>query len=159
MQLSGTLAAIRAAAVIASVVALACVPMRAWERPDFSGRVHRGSTPISDVTITWHTLSSTDSEGAVSSASGRTDARGEFAIKGQRKWTVGMLLPADAIVRWRVDLEFEGKTIVLWKKQLVTASRTSTPGRVVIDCDVAKADPCVVIDTDERRLLRRSEQK
>ena len=143
---------VRAAALLGATVGSACVPTRAWERPAFGGSVHRGSTPVANATITWRTLSPTDASVATSSASSPTNARGEFAIRGQRKWTVGMILPADALVRWRVELESRGQTTVLWQQELVTPGRSTTPGRVVIDCDLTQADPCVLTDTDHPRL-------
>jgi hypothetical protein len=130
-----------------------CVPMRVWEVPAVSGRVHRGASPLSGATVTWLNL---DSANVASTAqppgSGVTTDHGEFAIPPKRKWGTGALLPADAVVKWRVELAFSGQTTVLWEQRLVVPGRHSTPGRVKIDCDLAEVEPCLLVDSDQPRL-------
>jgi hypothetical protein len=142
-----------------------CVPTRVSEVPNLTGRMRRGAEPMPGATVTWLTLGFR-SEGDPVRANGSaiTDTRGEFAIPGKRAWGAGALLPAHALVRWRVELVSGEQTTVLWQGSLVVPGRRSTPGRIRIDCDLANENPCVLLDTDwprlgsaGQRLPRRSE--
>jgi acetyl esterase/lipase len=132
---------------------LGCVPMRVWEVPAVSGRVHRGARPLSGATVTWLNLDSANAASTAQPAgSGVTNDQGEFAIPAKRKWGTGALLPADAVVKWRVELGFNGHTTVLWEQRLVVPGRHSTPWRVRIDCDLSEVEPCLLVDSDQPRL-------
>jgi hypothetical protein len=139
--------------VLVAACVLGCVPMRVWEVPAVSGRVHRGANPLSGATVTWPNLDSANAASTAQRAgSGVTNDQGQFAIPPKRKWGAGALLPADAVVNWRVELGFGGQTTVLWEQRLVVPGRHSTPGRVRIDCDLAEVEPCLLVDSDQPRL-------
>jgi hypothetical protein len=142
-----------ALAVLASTSGIGCVPVRAWQVPAVTGHIHRGSTSVSGATVTWRNLSPSDPKITTGFRADTTNQSGAFVIKGERKWTTGMLLPADALVSWRIELEAGGQSSVLWQQSLVTPGVRSTPGRIALDCDLAEADPCVLLDTDHSRLL------
>jgi hypothetical protein len=55
-------------------------------------------------------------------------------------------------VKWRLELEVDGQRSVLWQQRLVVPGRWTTPGRLKIECDVAEADPCMLLETDQPRL-------
>jgi hypothetical protein len=143
----GTLIGASWSALVAACV-LGCVPMRVWEVPAVSGRVHRGASPLSGATVTWLNIDSPTQ----SAGSGVTNDRGEFAIRARRRWGTGALLPADAVVKWRVELGFSGHTTILWEQRLVVPGRHSTPGRVRVDCDLTEVEPCLLVESDQPRL-------
>ncbi len=132
---------------------LACVPVRVWEIPEVTGRVHRGHDPVAGAKVTWQDLDWTkNATTGQPAASALTNGVGEFAIAARPTWGAGMLLPADAIVKWRVQVEVSDRTSVLWQQRLLVPGRRSMPGRVRIDCDLAETPPCLLLDTDQPRL-------
>ena len=132
--------------------AVACVPARAWDIPALRGRVLHGGDPVVGATVKWVNLSWHDGQAEVPTALAVTDETGKFVMNAHRRWTVGMLLPADAVVEWRIDLESGGKSTVLWHQRLVTPGLRSTPGRLEVDCDTTEQEPCMLVDSDSSRL-------
>ena len=142
--------AIRIAVVLLLAGATGCVPTRVWDVPVTTGRVVRAGKPVPAAKVVWVNLRAGVPEAAASAAV--TNDQGVFAFPGKSHWGAGSLLPADALVRWRLELEVDGQRSVLWQQRLVVPGRWTTPGRLKIECDVAEADPCMLLETDQPRL-------
>ena len=148
----GLLTKLALAAVLTASI-IGCVPMRVSEVPDLTGRVRRGAEPVSGAILTWLTLGlRSESDPVRATGSGVTNAHGDFTIAGQRAWGTGALVPAHALVRWRLEMVSGQERTVLWQDSMVVPGRRSTPGRIKIDCDLAEANPCLLVDTDSPRL-------
>jgi hypothetical protein len=88
--------------------------------------------------------------------SGVTNQRGEFEIDAVKRFAVGLLLPAHSMTEWRMEVQNDSKVTVLWHQSLYSPGPRSTPGKVVVDCDLEAKEPCVLTEVDHPRLKGRT---
>ena len=144
----------------ALAIVVSCVPVQAWDVPNFKGRIHRSSTPIADATVAWVELTPPPPDPGEELArwNTHTDSSGRFEIAGERRWAGMPLLPGSAPMMWRVELEQGETRTVLWEHVQIS-SVASTPARVELDCDLDLEDPCLLVDTDDPDLLPSNENE
>ena len=124
----------------------ACLPMRTWDIPQVSGTIVHGSSPVANAKVTWLTLLPQEQS---KTGEATTDSAGRFNIQaiGHRVWAP--LGPIHAKSEWRLELrEAQGPAQVLWHGGHYGPGPRSAPGLVVMECDLAQAEPCLLVDSD-----------
>jgi hypothetical protein len=145
--------ALLAVIVLLSGPGLACVPTRVWTVPAAKGRIHKGGTPVSDVTVIWKTWEYDDGRLVPrDAAQARTNGNGEFELTASSRLAWAVLLPAHSIAQWELTLRDGDQDRVLWHQRLYSAGPRSTPSFVSLNCDMALPLPCDLVDVKRSRL-------
>jgi hypothetical protein len=128
-----------------------------WQVPHVKGQIRRGTNPVVGATVAWITLEPfSEPTEAHLAGTGVTDQSGQFDIKEVRRFAVGLLLPAHSMTEWRMEEQNDSKTTLLWHQRLYSPGPRSTPGKVVVDCDIEAKEPCLLIEVDHPRLKGRA---
>ena len=126
----------------------ACVPVRVWEVPELKGIVHRGEGSVANAKVLWLNIRHGSREPPTVAGQAMTNGRGEFEMAPVTRYAAGVLLPAHSMSESLLQLEVNGTATRLWHYKFYAARPRSAPRRVALDCDLERAPPCALLDTD-----------